>query len=87
MVTGSGPNAAKWVPLTWVNTALGTIKTALAGTCHHVSAKHAQSYLTSFARRFNRRVQLDTMRPRFLHSAARTQPLPTGCSSPKENNG
>ena len=32
MVTGSGPNAAKWVPFTWVNTALGNIKTALAGT-------------------------------------------------------
>ena len=49
MVTGSGPNAAKWVPFTWVNTALGNIKTALAGTYHHVSAKHAQRYLTSFA--------------------------------------
>ena len=36
-------------PLTWVNTALGNIKTALAGTYHHVSAKHAQRYLTSFA--------------------------------------
>ena len=33
----------------WVNTALGNIKTALAGTYHHVSAKHAQRYLASFA--------------------------------------
>ena len=49
MVTGTGPQAAKWVPFTWVNTALGNIKTALAGTYHHVSAKHAQRYLTSFA--------------------------------------
>ena len=55
MVTGSGPNAAKWVASSpfhsqgWVNTALGNIKTALAGTYHHVSAKHAQRYLTSFA--------------------------------------
>ena len=60
MVTGSGPKAARWVPFTWVNTALGNIKTALAGTYHHVSAKHAQRYLTSFAWRFNRRYQLDT---------------------------
>ena len=37
------------MPFTWVNTALGNIKTALAGTYHHVSAKHAQRYLTSFA--------------------------------------
>ena len=49
MVTGTGPQAAKWVPFTWVNTALGNIKTALAGTYHHVSAKHAQRYLASFA--------------------------------------
>ena len=39
--------------------ALGNIKTALAGTYRHVSAKHAQRYLTSFAWRFNRRFQLD----------------------------
>ena len=31
----------------WVNTALGNIKTALAGTYHHVSPKHAQRYLAS----------------------------------------
>jgi ISXO2-like transposase domain len=58
MVTGSGPKAAKWVPFTWVNTALGNIKTALAGTYHHVSAKHVQRYLASFAWRFNRCRQL-----------------------------
>ena len=45
MVTGSGPQAARWAPFTWVNTALGNVKTALAGTYHHVSAKHAQRYL------------------------------------------
>ena len=39
MTTGSGPQAARWVPFTWVNTALGNIKTALAGTYHHVSAE------------------------------------------------
>ena len=51
MVTGSGKRAANWAPFRWVNTTLGNIKTALAGTYHHVSAKHAQSYLTSFAYR------------------------------------
>jgi hypothetical protein len=30
-----------------VNTALGNIKTAIAGTHHHISAKHAQRYLTN----------------------------------------
>ena len=76
MVTGSGPNAAKWVPFTWVNTALGNIKTALAGTYHHVSAKHAQRYLTSFAWRFNRRYQLDTLTERLAYACARTAPHP-----------
>ena len=76
MVTGSGPKAARWVPFTWVNTALGNIKTALAGTYHHVSAKHAQRYLTSFAWRFNRRYQLDTLTERLAYACARTPPHP-----------
>ena len=76
MVTGSGPKAARWVPFTWVNTALGNIKTALAGTYHHVSAKHAQRYLTSFAWRFNRRYQLDTLTERLVYACARTTPHP-----------
>ena len=41
MVTGSGKPAAKWAPFRWVNTVLGNIKTAIAGTYHHISAKHA----------------------------------------------
>ena len=65
-----GPKAAKWVPFTWVNTALGNIKTALAGTYHHVSAKHAQRYLASFAWRFNRRYQLDTLTERLAYACA-----------------
>ena len=68
--------AAKWAPFTWVNTALGNIKTALAGTYHHVSAKHAQRYLTSFAWRFNRRYQLDTLTERLAYACARTAPHP-----------
>ena len=60
MENGSGRKAERWVPLIWVDTALGNIKTALAGTYHHVSAKHAQHYLTTFAWRFNRWYHLDT---------------------------
>src|SRR5215212_9719826 len=46
MATGSGKRAAGWAPFKWVNTTLGNIKTAIVGTYHHVSAKHAQQYLT-----------------------------------------
>ncbi len=60
----------------WVNTALGNIKTALAGTYHHVSAKHAQRYLASFAWRFNRRYQLDTLTERLAYACAQTAPHP-----------
>src|SRR3954468_8155663 len=34
MVTGSGKRAAGWTPFRWVNTTLGNIKTAIAGTYH-----------------------------------------------------
>ena len=64
------------MPFTWVNTALGNIKTALAGTYHHVSAKHAQRYLASFAWRFNRRYQLDSLTERLAYACARTAPHP-----------
>lgn len=42
MATGSGKKAAQWPSFNRVNTTLGNIKTALAGTYHHVSAKHPQ---------------------------------------------
>jgi transposase-like protein len=76
MATGSGPQAARWAPFKWVNTMLGNIKAAITGTYRRLSPAHAPRYLDSFAWRFNRRFQLDSMLLRFVHSAARTKPLP-----------
>ena len=76
MVTGAGKRAARWTPFRWVNTTLGNIKTAIAGTYHHISAKHAQTYLTSFAYRFNRRFQLDSIVERLAWAAVHTSPQP-----------
>ena len=76
MVTGSGKKAANWTPFRWVNTTLGNIKTAIAGTYHHVSAKHAQYYLTSFAYRFNRRFRLDSIVERLAWAAVHMAPQP-----------
>ena len=76
MATGAGKRAATWTPFRWVNTTLGNIKTAIAGTYHHVSPKHAQSYLTSYAYRFNRRRQLDSIVERLAWAAVRTAPQP-----------
>jgi hypothetical protein len=76
MATGAGKRAAGWTPFRWVDTALGNIKTAIAGTYHHVSAEHAQPYLTSFASRFNRRFQLDSIVERLAWAAVHTAPQP-----------
>ena len=58
-----------------VNT-LGNIKSAITGTYRKLGPDHAERYLASFAWRYNRRYQLQTMIPRFVHSAARNQPMP-----------
>jgi hypothetical protein len=76
MTTGSGRQAARWAPFRWVNTALGNIKAAIVGTYRHVSPKHAQAYLTSFAYRFNRRHRLDSIVQRLAWAAAHTAPQP-----------
>jgi transposase-like protein len=76
MATGSGKRAASWAPFKWVNTCLGNIKAAIVGTYRHVGAKHAQSYLASFAYRFNRRFQLDSIVERLAWAAVRTAPCP-----------
>jgi len=76
MATGSGKRAASWAPFRWVNTCLGNIKAAIVGTYRHVSPKHAQTYLTSFAYRFNRRHRLDSIVQRLAWAAAHTAPQP-----------
>jgi hypothetical protein len=59
------------------NTPLDSIKAALAGTYHHVSYKHAQRYLASFAWRFNRRYQLETMAERLMWARLQVKPRPS----------
>src|SRR5919199_2349023 len=76
MVTGSGKRAAGWTPFRWLNTTLGNVETALAGTYHRVSPKHAQAYLTSYASRFDRRYQLDSIVERLAWAAVHTAPQP-----------
>src|SRR3954447_279085 len=76
MVTGAGQQAARWTPFEWVDTCLGNIETAIDGTYHHVTAKPAQSSLTSFAYRFDRRYRLDTIVERLAWAAIHTGPQP-----------
>jgi transposase-like protein len=65
--TGSGPKSAKKPQFKWVNTVLGNIKTAMAGTYRAVRAKHVPRYLAEFEYRFNRRYQLETMIDRLAY--------------------
>ena len=74
--TGSGPGAARVASFKWVNTTLGNIKSAITGTYRKIGPDHAERYLASFAWRYNRSYHLQTMIPRFVHSAARTSPMP-----------
>ena len=74
--TGSGPRAAKTPAFKWVNTALGNIKAAIAGTYRSVSAKHVPRYLAEFEYRFNRRYDLAAMIPRLTWASVRTPPMP-----------
>ena len=76
MATGAGERAARWAPFRWVDTVLGDVKAAIVGTYRHVSPKHAQSYLTSFAYRFNRRHQLDSIVQRLAWAAVHTGARP-----------
>ena len=74
--TGSRRQAARMASFKSVNTTLGNIKSAITGTYRKLGPDHAGRYLASFAWRYNPRYQLQTMIPRFVHSAARTQPMP-----------
>jgi hypothetical protein len=59
----------------WVNTVLGNLKTALAGTHHAFDfAKYTASYLAGFAYRFNRRFDLRALTARLIVDVARCQP-------------
>lgn len=61
MVTGGDPTSTKVPQLKAINTVLGNLKTALAGTHHAIDfAKYAHRDLAEVQYRFNRRFNLAT---------------------------
>ncbi len=59
----------------WVNVVLGNLKRALDGTYHAFGFfKYAERYLAEVAWRFNRRIDLKTLVPRLLATAATCRP-------------
>ena len=76
-VVGGGKQAVRRAEFKWVNTMLGNLETALAGTHHSFDhAKCAHPCLAEFSYRFNHRFDLATMVPRLLRAAVPTKPLP-----------
>jgi ribosomal protein L37AE/L43A len=74
-VVGAGRRSTDMPCFTWVNTLLGNVKTALAGTYHAFNfRKYAHRYLAEYQYRFNRRFDLKAILPRLLRAAATTGP-------------
>jgi transposase-like protein len=76
-VTGGGAASAKHPAFGAVNTALGNLKTSLAGTYHAFGfRKYAHRYLGHVQYLFNRRFNLRTILERLARAAAHAAPCP-----------
>jgi len=76
-VTGGGAASVKLEQFRAVNTLLGNLKTAFAGTYHSFNyAKYAHRYLAEVQYRFNRRFDLSVILVRLLRASAVTKPHP-----------
>jgi ribosomal protein L37AE/L43A len=76
-VTRGGKAAVKLPQFRAVNTLLGNLKTAIAGTYHAFAfAKYAHRYLAEFQYRFNRRFNMKTIPSRLLVALLAAPPSP-----------
>ncbi len=77
-VTGGGKASVKLPQFRAINTVLGNLKTALAGTRHAFDfAKYAHRYLAEAQYRFNRRFNLASILARLMRAAVTTAPQGT----------
>jgi len=76
--------AARTPAFKWVNTALGNIKAAIAGTHRSIQQKHVPRPLAEFEYRVNRRYDLAAMLRRLTWAAVRTPPMPCRLLKPAE---
>jgi len=72
-VVGKGRKSTDMGCFNWINTILGNLKTAVAGTYHAFDfEKYASRYLAEVQYRFNRRFDLRSMLPRLLYAGTHT---------------
>lgn len=76
LIVGNSRDSLKTAPFNWVNTILGNLKSALAGTYHKLSSDHLPRHLATFQYRFNRRFVLGDMINRLAFISLRTVPMP-----------
>lgn len=77
IVTGGGKQSCEIPQLKAVNTVLGNLKTAIAGTYHAFKfAKYADRYLAEYQYRFNRRFDLGALMQSVSRAAAACKPTP-----------
>lgn len=76
VTVGNSRDPVKTAPFNWVNTVLGNLKSALAGTYHKLSSDHLPRHLAAFQYRFNRRFVLEDMINRLAFVSLRTVPMP-----------
>jgi transposase-like protein len=76
-ITGGGAASAKHPSFLAVNTVLGNLKTALAGTYHAFGfEKYAHRYLAQVQYLFNRRFDLRSILTRLARAASQAKPCP-----------
>jgi transposase-like protein len=75
-VTKSDTHGEKLACFRWVNTILGNVKTAIAGTLKSVAKRYVFRYFAEFQYRFNRRSDLPAMLNRLACVATRSAPRP-----------
>lgn len=75
-VTKAADHGEKLAAFRWVNTVLGNLKTAIAGTLKTVAKRYVFRYLAEFQYRFNRRADLLSMIDRLAYVAINATPRP-----------
>jgi transposase-like protein len=75
LVTSGPKGRQRRKAFVWVDTLLGNVKNAIAGTYHAIRAKHLPRYLAEFVYRFNRRFDLASTVARLGAVAALTPPM------------
>lgn len=77
IVTGGGKQACEIPQLKAINTVLGNLKTAIAGTYHAFKfSKYTERYLADYQYRFNRRFKLEVLMQSLIRAAAACKPAP-----------